>query len=38
MLEVAYGLGIRHFDVAPMYGLGLAETELQTFSRNTTMP
>ena len=31
MLEVAYGLGIRHFDVAPMYGLGLAETELADF-------
>ena len=28
ILEAAYELGIRHFDVAPMYGLGRAEAEL----------
>ena len=28
VLETAYELGIRHFDVAPMYGLGIAEREL----------
>lgn len=28
ILESAYGAGIRHFDVAPMYGLGRAEAEL----------
>ena len=33
LLEVAYGVGIRHFDLAPMYGLGLAERELGQFSR-----
>lgn len=31
MLERAYEFGIRHFDVAPMYGLGLAEAELGDF-------
>jgi len=31
VLEAAYNLGIRHFDVAPMYGLGLAEAELGEF-------
>jgi D-threo-aldose 1-dehydrogenase len=31
VLETAYDLGIRHFDVAPMYGLGLAESELGHF-------
>jgi D-threo-aldose 1-dehydrogenase len=31
ILECAYDLGIRHFDVAPMYGLGLAEPELAAF-------
>jgi D-threo-aldose 1-dehydrogenase len=31
VLEAAYEAGIRHFDVAPMYGLGLAETELAAF-------
>jgi D-threo-aldose 1-dehydrogenase len=30
-LESAYEAGIRHFDVAPMYGMGLAETELAPF-------
>ena len=33
VLEAAYDLGIRHFDVAPIYGLGLAETELGDFAR-----
>jgi len=28
LLETAYEVGIRHFDVAPMYGLGIAEQEL----------
>jgi D-threo-aldose 1-dehydrogenase len=28
LFETAYDLGIRHFDVAPMYGLGIAEQEL----------
>lgn len=31
VLDVAYDAGIRHFDVAPMYGLGLAEAELGQF-------
>ena len=31
VLEAAYDVGIRHFDVAPMYGLGLAEAELGSF-------
>jgi len=31
VLDAAYDAGIRHFDVAPMYGLGLAETELGSF-------
>lgn len=31
VLEAAYDQGIRHFDVAPMYGLGLAEPELGDF-------
>jgi D-threo-aldose 1-dehydrogenase len=30
-LDAAYDAGIRHYDVAPMYGLGLAETELAPF-------
>lgn len=33
LLEAAYDLGIRHFDVAPIYGLGLAERELADFLR-----
>jgi D-threo-aldose 1-dehydrogenase len=33
LLEAAHGAGIRHFDVAPMYGLGLAERELGRFAR-----
>jgi len=35
MLDMAFDLGIRHFDVAPMYGLGRAEAELgQLLSRH----
>jgi D-threo-aldose 1-dehydrogenase len=33
-LEVAYDAGIRHFDVAPMYGLGRAEAEVGRFARS----
>ena len=33
LLHTAYDAGIRHFDVAPMYGLGLAERELGAFAR-----
>jgi D-threo-aldose 1-dehydrogenase len=32
VLCAAYDAGIRHFDVAPMYGLGLAEGELGRFA------
>jgi D-threo-aldose 1-dehydrogenase len=31
VLDAAYDAGIRHFDTAPMYGLGLAEAELGAF-------
>jgi D-threo-aldose 1-dehydrogenase len=31
VLDAMYDAGIRHFDVAPMYGLGLAESELASF-------
>ena len=31
VLDVAFDHGITHFDVAPMYGFGLAEAELGTF-------
>lgn len=31
LLHKAYELGIRHFDVAPLYGLGAAEAELGRF-------
>lgn len=31
VLDAVYDAGIRHFDVAPMYGLGLAEAELASF-------
>ena len=31
VLQAAYDSGIRHFDVAPMYGLGIAEAELASF-------
>ena len=33
LLHAAYDAGIRHFDVAPMYGLGRAEPELGNFTR-----
>jgi D-threo-aldose 1-dehydrogenase len=33
MLDAAYDAGIRHFDTAPMYGLGLAEADLSVFLR-----
>jgi D-threo-aldose 1-dehydrogenase len=33
LLATAFDSGIRHFDVAPMYGLGAAEAELGRFSR-----
>ena len=33
LLHTAYDAGIRHFDVAPMYGLGRAEPELGNFAR-----
>src|SRR5579859_7286303 len=33
LLHAAYDAGIRHFDVAPMYGLGRAEPELGRFTR-----
>jgi D-threo-aldose 1-dehydrogenase len=33
LLHAAYEAGIRHFDVAPMYGLGRAEHELGSFTR-----
>ncbi len=36
VLESAYDLGIRHFDVAPIYGLGIAEAELADFARTHT--
>lgn len=31
VLHAAYDAGIRHFDVAPLYGLGMAEAELGRF-------
>jgi D-threo-aldose 1-dehydrogenase len=31
VMDAVYDAGVRHFDVAPMYGLGLAETELAPF-------
>jgi D-threo-aldose 1-dehydrogenase len=33
VLRAAYDTGVRHFDVAPMYGLGLAESEIGRFAR-----
>lgn len=33
LLHAAYDSGVRHFDVAPMYGIGRAERELGTFAR-----
>lgn len=34
LLDVCFDLGIRHFDTAPMYGLGLSEVELGRFARD----
>jgi D-threo-aldose 1-dehydrogenase len=34
VLRTAYESGLRHFDVAPMYGLGRAEHELGIFARS----
>jgi len=34
VLDAAFDAGIRHFDVAPMYGLGLAEAELAPLLRH----
>ncbi len=34
VLDAAYDTGIRHFDTAPMYGLGMAESELAPFLRD----
>lgn len=34
LLEAAYECGVTHFDVAPMYGLGVAESELGRFVRS----
>jgi len=34
VLRTAYEYGLRHFDVAPMYGLGRAEHELGVFARS----
>jgi D-threo-aldose 1-dehydrogenase len=33
VLEAAWAGGVRHFDTAPLYGLGLAETRLNRFLR-----
>jgi D-threo-aldose 1-dehydrogenase len=33
VLDAAFDAGVQHFDVAPMYGLGVAETELAPFLR-----
>jgi D-threo-aldose 1-dehydrogenase len=33
VFDAAYESGVRHFDVAPMYGLGAAESELGSFVR-----
>ena len=36
VLEAAYDAGFRHFDTAPLYGLGAAESELGDFLSRTT--
>ena len=36
VLEAAWASGIRYFDTAPLYGLGLAETRLNRFLRTKT--
>lgn len=35
VLEAAYGAGFRHFDTAPLYGLGIAERDLGVFLKRT---
>jgi D-threo-aldose 1-dehydrogenase len=32
-LRATYDVSVRHFDVAPMYGLGLAESEIGRLAR-----
>jgi D-threo-aldose 1-dehydrogenase len=34
VLETAWTCGVRHFDTAPLYGLGLSETRLNSFLRD----
>lgn len=34
LLEIAWDAGIRYYDTAPLYGLGLAETRLNRFLRD----
>ena len=34
ILECAWEAGVRYFDTAPLYGLGLSETRLGRFLRN----
>ena len=34
VMEAAWAGGVRHFDTAPLYGLGLAETRLNRFLRD----
>jgi D-threo-aldose 1-dehydrogenase len=34
LMEVAFAAGIRHFDTAPLYGLGAAEAMVGTFAAN----
>ena len=34
LLEAAFEAGVLHFDVAPMYGLGMAEAELSRFAHD----
>jgi D-threo-aldose 1-dehydrogenase len=38
LLDAAYAAGVRHFDVAPMYGLGRAESELGRFATGRADP
>jgi aryl-alcohol dehydrogenase-like predicted oxidoreductase len=33
LLEAAFDQGVRHFDTAPLYGMGLAEEVLSIFAR-----
>src|SRR4051794_5549653 len=36
ILEAAWNTGVRYFDTAPLYGLGLSETRLNRFLRGKT--